>query len=72
MSGIKRKNFMGNLKAKVALEAIRSIKTVNETDQEFGGHLSQRTVQVYSESLSMYSATGPTRVANDIMIIVTS
>lgn len=72
MSGIKRKNFTGNLKTKVVLGAIRSIKTVNEIGQEIGGHLSQRIVQVYSKSISMSSATGLTRVANGIMIIVTS
>jgi transposase-like protein len=36
MTGTKRKNFTGDLKAKVALEAIRGIKTVNEIGQEFG------------------------------------
>ena len=38
MTGVKRKNFTGELKAKVALEAIRGIKTVNEIGQEFGVH----------------------------------
>ncbi len=38
MTGTKRKNFTGNLRAKVALEAIRGIKTVNEIGQEFGVH----------------------------------
>jgi transposase-like protein len=36
MSETKRKNFSGEFKAKVALEAIRGIKTVNEIGQEFG------------------------------------
>ena len=36
MSETKRKNFTGELKAKVALEAIRGIKTVNEIGQKFG------------------------------------
>ena len=36
MSETRRKNFTGEFKAKVALEAIRGIKTVNEIDQEFG------------------------------------
>ena len=36
MSETKRKNFTGELKAKVVLEAIRGIKTVNEIGQEFG------------------------------------
>ena len=38
MSETKRKHFSGELKAKVALEAIRGIKTVNEISQEFGVH----------------------------------
>ena len=41
MSGTKRKNFSGEFKAKVALEAIRGIKTVNEIGQEFGVHPTQ-------------------------------
>lgn len=41
MSEIKRKIFSGEFKAKVALEAIRGIKTVNEIGQEFGVHPTQ-------------------------------
>jgi len=41
MSEAKRKNFTGEFKAKVALEAIRGIKTVNEIGQEFGVHPTQ-------------------------------
>ena len=41
MSETKRKNFSGEFKAKVALEAIRGIKTVNEVGQEFGVHPTQ-------------------------------
>jgi len=37
----KRKNFSGQFKAKVALEAIRGVKTVNEIAQEFGVHPTQ-------------------------------
>ena len=37
----KRKVFSGEFKAKVALEAIRNIKTVNEIAQEFGVHPTQ-------------------------------
>ncbi len=33
MSKTKRKNFTGEFKAKVALEAIRGLKTVNEIGQ---------------------------------------
>ena len=72
MSGTKRKNFTGNLKAKVALEAICGIKTMNEIGQEFSGHPSRCIAQVHSKSISMSSATGSTRAADDIMIIVTS
>ena len=36
MSETKRKNFSGEFKAKVALEAIRGVRTVNEIGQEFG------------------------------------
>ena len=43
MSETKRKNFSGEFKAKVALEAIRGIKTVNEIGQEFGVHPTQVT-----------------------------
>ena len=41
MSETKRKNFGGDFKAKVALEAIRGVKTVNEIAQEFGVHPTQ-------------------------------
>jgi transposase len=37
----KRKVFTGEFKAKVALEAIRNIKAVNEIAQEFGVHPTQ-------------------------------
>ena len=41
MSERKRKVFSGEFKAKVALEAIRGIKTVNEIAQEHGVHPTQ-------------------------------
>ena len=41
MSETKRKIFSGEFKAKVALEAIRGIKTVNEIAQDFGVHPTQ-------------------------------
>ena len=37
----KRKIFSGEFKAKIALEAIRSLKTVNEIAQNFGVHPTQ-------------------------------
>lgn len=41
MSEKKRKNFSSQFKAKVALEAIRGVKTVNGIAQEFGVHPTQ-------------------------------
>ena len=41
MSERTRKTFSGEFKARVALEAVRGIKTVNEIAQEFGVHPTQ-------------------------------
>jgi transposase-like protein len=41
MSETKRKNFSSEFRAKVALEAIRGIKTANQIGQEFGVHPTQ-------------------------------
>ena len=41
MSERTRKTFSGEFKARVALEAIRGVKTVNEIAQEFGVHPTQ-------------------------------
>jgi len=41
MGEAKRKHFSGEFKAKVAVEAIRGVKTVNEIGQEFGVHPTQ-------------------------------
>jgi len=41
VSETKRKIFNGEFKAKVALEAIRGIRTVNEIGREFGVHPTQ-------------------------------
>ena len=41
MGESKRKHFSGKFKAKVAVEAIRGVKTVNEIGQEFGVHPTQ-------------------------------
>lgn len=41
MSEIKRHSFSGQQKAKVALEAIRGTKTLNELAQEHGVHPTQ-------------------------------
>jgi transposase-like protein len=39
MSEKKRKILTGTQKAKIALEAVKKQKTVNETAQEYGVHL---------------------------------
>ena len=41
MSEVKRKNFTGAQKAKVAVEAIKGAKTVNQIAQEYGVHPTQ-------------------------------
>ena len=41
MSEKNRKNFSSQIKAKVALDAIRGVKTVNEIAQEFNVHPTQ-------------------------------
>jgi len=41
MSEKKRKNFSSQFKAKVAIEAIRGVKTVTEIAQAFGVHPTQ-------------------------------
>ena len=41
MSEKKRKVFSGEFKAKVALEAVRGLKTVNEIAQDFSVHPTQ-------------------------------
>jgi transposase-like protein len=54
MSEKKRKVFGSQLKAKVALEAIRGIKTVNEIAQEFGVHPTQ--VGLWKKELQEHAA----------------
>lgn len=44
MSETTRKSFTCEFKAKVALEAVRGLKTVNEIGQEFGVHPTQVTL----------------------------
>ena len=41
MSESKRKIFTGGQKAKVALEAVKGMKTINEIGQEYGVHPTQ-------------------------------
>lgn len=44
MSEVKRKNFTGAQKAKVAVEAIKGAKTVNQIAQEYGVHPNQASL----------------------------
>jgi len=66
MSKVKRKNHTSDFKAKVAIEAIRGIQTVNEIGQEHGVHPTQ--VGIWKKSLQEQASTlfegkrGPKRV----------
>jgi transposase len=56
MGEAKRKSYTATFKAKVGLEAIRGVKTVNEIGQEYGVHPAQvgqwkREIQEHAESL---------------------
>jgi transposase-like protein len=66
MSESKRKIFTGAQKAKVALEAIKCAKTVNEIGQEFGVHPTQVTQwkkELLANAGSLFeSKRGPKRV----------
>lgn len=55
MSESKRKLFSGEFKAKVALEALRGQKTVNEIAQEFGVHPTQ--VGLWKKDLQAQAAS---------------
>lgn len=67
MSETKRKNFSGELKAKVALEAIRGIKTVDEIGQEFGVRPTQAGVwkkELLEQASSLFDAKRGPKPAN--------
>lgn len=56
MAEVKRKTFAAAFKAKVGLEAIRGVKTVNEIGQAYGVHPAQvgqwkREIQEQAETL---------------------
>ena len=55
MSKVKRKNHTSDFKAKVAIEAIRGIQTVNEIGQERGVHPTQ--VGIWKKSLQEQAST---------------
>lgn len=59
MSEIKRHSFSGEQKAKVALEAIRGTKTLNELAQEHGVHptqIRQWKSQLLEQAASIFEA----------------
>ena len=59
MSGRTRKHFSEPLKAKVALEAIRAVKTVNEIAQEYGVHptqVGQWKKELHEQAASIFDA----------------
>ena len=59
ISETKRKNFTAKFKAKVALEAIRGIKSVNEIGQEFGVHPAQFGIwkkELQAQASSLFDA----------------
>ena len=59
MSARTRKHFSGAFKAKVALEAIRAVKTVNEIAQEYGVYQTQMgpwTKDLYEPAADIFDA----------------
>jgi len=66
MAEVKRKTFPAAFKAKVGLEAIRGVKTVNEIGQAYGVHPAQvgqwkREIQDQAETL-FAKRRGPKKV----------
>ncbi len=63
MSGAKsRRAHSPELKAKVGLEALRGVKTINEIAQEFGVHpvqVSQRKKAIQEHSQSLFEGKPP-------------
>ena len=56
MSQVKRRTYTAEFKAKIGLEAIRGVKTINEIGQEHGVHPAQvghwkREIQEQAQSL---------------------
>ncbi len=64
MRACTRKHFSGAFKAKVALEAIRAVKTVNEMAQDYGVHptqVGQRKKELPEHAADLFDAKrGPT------------
>ena len=67
----KRKVHLPDFKAKVGLEALRGVKTVNEIGQEFGVHpvqVSQWKKDIEEQAKTLFEGRrGPTPVAAHIL-----
>jgi transposase len=62
MSENKRKIFTGAQKVKVALEAVKGTKTVNEIAQEYGVHPNQ--VSQWKKELVTHAGSRPFLITN--------
>lgn len=69
MSETKRKTFNGEQKAKVALAAVKGLKTINEIAQEYGVHPTQVTLwkkELLANAGSLFdSKRGPKAVTRE-------
>ena len=61
VSELKRKNFTGEFKAKVALEAIRGVKTVNEIGQQWAGVSVRPSLAASAAAISSLHSVGASR-----------
>jgi transposase-like protein len=67
MSEKKRKSFSSEFKAKVALEAIHGVKTLNEIGQEFGVHpvqVGKWKKELQEQASSLFDAQRGTKPAD--------
>ena len=68
MSETKRKVFSAQQKAKVALEAIKGLKTVNEVAQQFGVHptqVSQWKKELQQQAPDLFNGKRGPKLASD-------
>lgn len=68
MGGKKRKLFSAQQKAKVAIEAIRGIKTVNEIAQQFEVHptqVSQWKKELQEQAIGLFEGKRGPKVVDD-------
>lgn len=68
------KKYSSDFKAKVALESIKGLKTLNEISSEYGVHMTQITQwkkQVLDELLQIFARPGSERAKNEEALITT-